>query len=211
MGRVILEPMRLRRRDFIRGSAAGTVALAARHGFSFAKRYNDDVLLDDLAHRSCQYFWDASDPESGICRDLIHSEPADNEKKKDEARGSTGVSGFCLTALCIAAERGWIRRDEARDRVRRALRSYTSGKVLATNGWFYHFIDIHTGQRWGNSEVPTSDSIWLLAGALTCRGYFHEDHEIRELTTLFTAATTFLAGPMATETGQGFTFLFPVF
>jgi len=75
MGRVILEPMRLRRRDFIRGSAAGTVALAARHGFSFAKRYNDDVLLDDLAHRSCQYFWDASDPESGICRDLIHSEP----------------------------------------------------------------------------------------------------------------------------------------
>ena len=172
---------------------------------------NDDALLDDLARRSFQYFWDASDPESGVCRDLIHSEPADNARKKDEARGSTGVSGFCLTALCIAAERGWIRRDEAKDRLRRALRSYTNRKVLGTNGWFYHFIDIHTGQRWGNSEVPTSDSIWLLAGALTCRGYFHEDHEIRELTTLFTAATTFLAGPMATETGQGFTFLFPVF
>jgi hypothetical protein len=56
--------------------------------------------------------------------------------------------------------------------------------VLATNGWFYHFIDVHTGERWKDVEISTSDSIWLLAGALTCRQYFHEDHEIAELATL---------------------------
>ena len=182
--RVIFKYMRLGRRDFIIGSATGTITVAARHGFCFAKRHSDDALLDDLAHRSFQYFWDASDPETGICRDLIHSEPADNVKKGDEARGSTGVTGFCLTGLCIAAERNWISREQAKDRVRHALRSYTNGKVLATKGWFYHFIDIHTGQRWGSSEVSTSDSIWLLAGALTCREYFSEDHEIAELATL---------------------------
>lgn len=176
--------MGLGRRDFIKGSAVGTVTLAGRRGFSFAKRHNDDALLDDLAHRSFQYFWDASDPETGICRDLIHSDPADNVKKRDEPRGSTGVTGFCLTALCLAAERKRINREQVKDRVRRALRSYTNGRVTATNGWFYHFIDIHTGQRWGNSEVSTSDSIWLLAGALTCREYFKEDHEIGELATL---------------------------
>ena len=90
--RVILKQMWLDRRDFIKASAAGTVTLVGRHGFSFAKRYSDDALLEDLAHRSFQYFWDASDPETGICRDLIHSEPADNVKKRDEARGSTGVT-----------------------------------------------------------------------------------------------------------------------
>ena len=39
-------------------------------------------------------------------------------------------------------------------------------------------------QRWKEVEISTSDCIWLLAGALTCRQYFHEDHEIVDLATL---------------------------
>jgi hypothetical protein len=174
----------LDRRNFLTGAAGAAVTLASPRGFGFVKRHEDHALLDDLSHRCFQYFWDASDPETGICRDLIHGDPVDNAKKGDEARGSTGVTGFCLTALCIGAERKWIPRDQAKDRVRRTLRSYTNGKVLATNGWFYHFIDVHTGERWKDVEISTSDSIWLLAGALTCRQYFHEDHEIAELATL---------------------------
>ncbi len=53
-----------------------------------------------------------------------------------------------------------------------------------SNGWFYHFNDVHTGERWKEVEISTSDCIWLLAGALTCRQYFHEDHEIGDLATL---------------------------
>ncbi len=176
--------MLLRRREFLKSSTIAALSLAALRGFGFTEHHNDDALLDDLSRRCFQYFWDASDPETGICRDLIHGDPADNAKKGDEARGSTGVTGFCLTALCIGAERKWITRDQAKDRVRRALRSYTNGKVLATNGWFYHFNDVHTGQRWKDVEISTSDSIWLLAGALTCRQSFHEDHEISDLATL---------------------------
>jgi hypothetical protein len=174
----------LDRRNFLTGAAGTAVTLASPRGFGFVKRHEDHALLDNLSHRCFRYFWDASDPETGICRDLIHGDPVDNAKKGDEARGSTGVTGFCLTALCIGAERKWIPRDQAKDRVRRILRSYTNGKVLATNGWFYHFIDVHTGERWKDVEISTSDSIWLLAGALTCRQYFHEDHEIAELATL---------------------------
>jgi hypothetical protein len=177
--------MLLDRRNFLKTSTvAAALTLVAPRGFGFIRRHNDDALLDDLSHRCFQYFWDASDPETGICRDLIHGDAADNERKGDEPRGSTGVTGFCLTALCLGAERKWITRDEAKYRVRRTLGSYTNGKVLATNGWFYHFIDVHTGQRWKEVEISTSDSIWLLAGALTCRQYFHEDHEISDLATL---------------------------
>ena len=132
------------RRAFLKGTACA--AAAAAYGRS-AKSHNDDALLDDLCHRCFQYFWDAIDPETGICRDLIHGDPADNAKKGDESRGSTGVTGFALTALCIGAERKWIARDQAKERVRRALRSYTNGTVFAINGWFYHFNDVHTGQR----------------------------------------------------------------
>jgi hypothetical protein len=172
------------RRDFLKGATGAALLLTSRNGFGFAKCYDDDALLDELAHRCYQYFWDASDPETGICRDLIHGDTADNARKGDEARGSTGVTGFCLTAHCIGAERKWITRNQAKDRVRRALRSYTNGSVLSIHGWFYHFIDVHTGQRWKEVEVSTSDSIWLLAGALTCREYFHEDRGIADLASL---------------------------
>ena len=101
-----------------------------------------------------------------------------------ESRGSTGVTGFALTAMCIGAERSWISRENAKDHVRHTLRSYTNGKVPPEHGWFYHFIDVHTGERWKEVEISTSDCIWLLAGALTCRQYFHEDHEIGDLATL---------------------------
>jgi len=172
------------RRIFLKGTACATAEAVYGRSFAIAKSHNDDLLLDDLSRRCFQYFWDAIDPETGICRDLIHGNPADNEKKGDEPRGSTGVTGFALTALCIGAERKWITRDQAKDRVRRALRSYTNGKVFAINGWFYHFNDVHTGERWKDAEVSTSDCIWLLAAALTCRQFFHEDHEISDLSTL---------------------------
>jgi len=151
----------LNRREFTKIAAGATVSLTGWGGLGFAKKrkHADAALLDDLSRRCFNYFWDASDAETGICRDLIHGDPAENEKKGDESRGSTGVTGFCLTALCIGADRKWILREQAKDRVRRALRSYTNGKVLATNGWFYHFIDVHTGQRWKDVEISTSDSI----------------------------------------------------
>src|SRR5215469_9926226 len=174
------------RRSFVTlaSGAALTVVSRKASGFGFAKKYDDDALLDDLSERCFRYFWDASDPETGICMDLIHGNPDDNARKGDQSRGSTGVTGFSLTALCIGAERKWITREQAKDRVRRALRSYTNGTVIPEHGWFYHFIDVHTGQRWKDVEMSTSDSIWLLAGSLTCRQYFREDHEIGDLATL---------------------------
>ncbi|HZD49703.1 MAG TPA: glucoamylase family protein [Silvibacterium sp.] len=177
-------PPSMTRREFIWLGAVTAAGVAGARGFGFAKRHSDDALLDDLSQGCFEYFRDAIAPETGICRDLIHGNPDDNARKGDESRGSTGVTGFALTSLCIGSERKWIPRAQAKDLVRRALRSYTNGKVFCERGWFYHFIDVHTGQRWQEVEMSTSDSIWLLAGALTCRQYFHEDHEISDLATL---------------------------
>ena len=60
------------------------------------------------------------------------------------------------------------------------LRFYAD-KAKDEHGWFYHFINVVTGERNGTSEVSVSDSTWLYAGALTAKQYFHEDAEIGRL------------------------------
>lgn len=165
------------RREFLAVPAQG-LAAALLAGQSLAAA--DDQLLDDLSRRCFFYFWEQSDPHTGIARDRAR---ADGRLHTPEGQytGSTGATGFLLTALCIGAERGWISRRAARSRARAALRSYAEGPAINIHGWFYHFLDIRSGARYASSEVSTSDSTWLVAGALTARQYFREDPRIARL------------------------------
>jgi hypothetical protein len=167
------------RREFFTTSAQTTLATLLASPFA---RASDDPLLNDLAHRCFQYFWEQSDPNTGITCDRAH---ADGSEYALDARydGSTGATGFALTALCIGAQRGWISHREAVDRVKATLHSFASGPVDNEHGWFYHFIDVRNGERYRNSEVSTSDSTWLIAGALTARQFFHEEAEVAQLAT----------------------------
>ena len=170
----------LTRRGLLMGSA-GVAALAL--GANQRKLPKQDKeLLEDLAHRCFRYFWEQSDSGTGIARDRAH---ADGSEYPENGRyvGSTGATGFALTAVCIGAQRGWVSRTEARERVKTTLQSYAHGPVTNEHGWFYHFIDVRNGRRHTNSEVSTSDSTWLVSGALTCRQHFHEDSEIVQLAT----------------------------
>ena len=139
----------------------------------------DQALLEDISHRSFQFFWEQSDPKTGITRDKARLDGQPSDSKTRDV-GSTGATGFGVTALCIGAERGWIPRDQARERVRNTLRFYAE-QAKDEHGWFYHFISVVTGERNGTSEVSVSDATWLFAGALTARQYFHEDPEIGRL------------------------------
>jgi hypothetical protein len=159
----------------------------------------EDEFLEDLSRRAFRYFWEQSDPLTGITRGRAHSDGS-AYKPERENLGSTGVTGFGITALCIGAERGWIARDQARRRARAALLAYADGPVRNEHGWFYHWVNVETGERTGatfdtsrfrapaglhlrqpKSEISTSDSTWLLAGALTAGQYFTEDPEIAAL------------------------------
>src|SRR5207244_1681822 len=142
------------------------------------------------------------DPQTGIVRGRANNDGSDYVKERRDV-GTTGGTGFALTALCVGAERKWVSRAEARERTRATLRAYANGPVMNEHGWFYHWVNVKTGARTGAafdaaqfgvregskstrpfSEVSTSDSTWLVAGALTARQYFKEDEEIRRLATL---------------------------
>ena len=141
----------------------------------------DQSFLDDLQHRSVQYFLDEANPQTGLVPDRARIDGSSLDDNHSDV-ASTAATGFGLTAICVATERNWISRSEARERVRNTLRFFAN-KAFHQRGWFYHWIDAKTGQRRWNSEVSSIDTALLLAGVLTVRQYFRDDQEIRELAT----------------------------
>ena len=141
----------------------------------------DQQFLEDLEHRSFQYFWEEGDPDTGLVPDRARMDGSQlDENHRNVA--SIAATGFALTGLSIAAERNWISRGQARERTRNTLRFFAN-KAFHQHGWFYHWLDAKTGERRWNSEVSSIDTALLLSGVLTARQYFRDDPEIRKLAT----------------------------
>jgi hypothetical protein len=141
----------------------------------------DEFFLEDLSKRSFLFFLEQQGPGTGLVLDRARADggPADTHHWNV---ASIAATGFGLTALCIASERGWIEASEARERVLTCLRFFAE-RAFHQNGWFYHWIDIETGERRWESEVSSIDTALLLAGILTCRQFFSDDAEISRLAT----------------------------
>jgi hypothetical protein len=137
---------------------------------SAATRYRftpkEDVFLEEIESTTFQFFWDSADPNTGLVKDRSLA-------KQQDARNvaSIAATGFGLTALCIAAQRGWQPRNAILERVLTTLR-FVAEKLPNEHGFFYHFLKMDTGERIFKSEVSTIDTAIFLCGALTCRGYF---------------------------------------
>src|SRR5574340_1287887 len=79
--------------------------------------------------------------------------------------------------MCIAAERGWLPRAEAVARARTTLHFFAE-RQEQYHGWFYHFVNLHTGARHRTSELSSIDTALLVAGVLTVRQCFQDDPAI---------------------------------
>ncbi|HEY2974032.1 MAG TPA: glucoamylase family protein [Pyrinomonadaceae bacterium] len=140
------------------------------------RSHEDEAFLQDLQLRSFNYFWEQGDPQTGLVPDRARMDgsPLD-ENHRNVA--SIAATGFGLTALCIAADRGWINQSQARERARNTVRFFAN-RAFQERGWFYHWLDAKSGERRWNSEVSSIDTALLLAGVLTVRQYFRDDSEI---------------------------------
>lgn len=163
---------------FCQGSAV-TLAQGQRARARLSAR--DEAFLEDLSRRSFQFFWEQTDPQTGLTLDRAHADGSP-KPKGGEANNIASIAsvGFGLTAICIAAERGWVTREEARRRVRTTL-DFFANRQENVHGWFYHFVDAQTGERRWSSEVSSIDTALLLGGVLTAKQYFANDPEIVRL------------------------------
>ncbi len=140
----------------------------------------DDSLLDRLQRAAFDYFPQAINPANGLV--------ADNSRANSPV--SIAVVGFALSSYPVAVERGWLPRPEAVQRSLAALRFFRdsdqSGGPESTGykGFYYHFLDFHTGARVWRSELSMIDTALLIAGALTASMYFDsntaEEIELRK-------------------------------
>jgi hypothetical protein len=142
----------------------------------------DESFLEDMSRRAFRYFWEQADPATGLVRDRARTDGSPHDETHRDV-ASIAATGFGLTALCIAAERGWLRPHEARERVRATLRFFAA-RATHERGWFYHWMDARTGERRWQSEISSIDTALLLGGVLTARQKFRADPEIVRLATI---------------------------
>jgi hypothetical protein len=133
----------------------------------------DTAFLDDLQRRSFRFFEEQADPTTGQVRDRARTDGSPHDANHRDI-ASIAATGFGLTGLCIAAERGWMPRDEALARARTTVR-FLANRMPHEHGWFHHFVDAKTGARAWKSDVSSIDTALLMAGVLSARQCFSND------------------------------------
>jgi hypothetical protein len=139
-----------------------------------------DVLLD-LQRETFDFFLAQVDPETGLVAD----------KTDPDSHASIAVVGMALSAYVVGTERKLLSRTDAISRTLKILHffqsSYQGTATDATGykGFYYHFLDMHTGKRAWQSELSTIDTTFFIAGALASASYFtgesEEEAEIRRI------------------------------
>ncbi len=140
-----------------------------------------EKALEKLQKDTFGYFLKETNPENGLVPD----------NTRPDSHCSIAAVGLALSCYTVAAERKFMTRDEAAQRTLVTLRFFwespQSKEKDATGykGFFYHFLDMKTGQRAWESELSTIDTAFFLAGALASARYFdqntEEEKEIRML------------------------------
>ena len=157
-------------------TAAVTVALllgacngASRTSGPFPSQSPSDPFLDTVQTRTFQWFWDVTDPTTGLTPDRWPS----------RTFSSVGAIGFGLSAYIVGAERGYVTRAQAAERTLNTLRYLwrlpqgpTATGVAGHMGFFYHFLNLDNGLRFQQVELSSIDTGLMLIGALTCQQYF---------------------------------------
>jgi len=126
----------------------------------------DQEFLEDLERRNYQFFADAMHPVTGLVADRWRT-----DGKEEWKVASIASTGFGLAAHAIAAERGWISREEGLKRCRKTL-LFLRDRVDNKKGFFYQFIYRDSGDREANTPASTIDNALLLAGAITAAQSF---------------------------------------
>jgi len=171
----------LDRRQLLAGSALALAgALAPRQLLAAPARLPD--WYEQIEQLTFRWFWDTVNRKNGLAPD----------RWPTPSFCSIAAVGFALPAYAIGVERGWCSRAEARDLTLTTLRFFwkapqgpaTTG-TAGHKGFFYHFLDMQTGERFQQVELSSVDTTLLFLGVLFAGQYYDRDdaaeREIRKL------------------------------
>ncbi|MBW3563335.1 MAG: Tat pathway signal protein [Acidobacteria bacterium] len=153
--------------------ASGTDDQVRRRAVSRPDATAITPFVNDLQKRSFGYFWDLTNEENGLTPD----------RWPRESFSSIAAVGFALPVYAVGVERGWISREQARERVLTTLEFFMNARMgpeargnTGYQGFYYHFLDMDTGERFADTELSSIDTTLLLAGVLFSQSYFDQNH-----------------------------------
>ncbi|MHC4067546.1 MAG: glucoamylase family protein, partial [Planctomycetota bacterium] len=131
-----------------------------------------DQWLDMAEEAAFRYFWLHSHPASGLAREIYGSGET----------CTSGGTGMGIMAIIAATDRGFITREQARDRILQILQFLSAVQDTgAYHGAFSHWLNGTTG-----ATIPFIDddgyrgdiveTAYLIQGVLTARQYFDGVH-----------------------------------
>ena len=135
-------------------------------------RIDDEELLTLVQRQTFSYFWDFGHPDCGMAR----------ERSTSTNTVATGGTGFGVMSIIVAAERNFISREAALERIQKIVdflgrcESYHgaySHWIYGDSGFIQPFSDIDDG-------VDLLETSLLFQGLLTARAYFKNGNEAEQ-------------------------------
>lgn len=160
---------RVRTVDIAGGESQDSATISAT-----PRALDDKAFLDLVQHTAFDYFWYEANPANGLIKD----------RSSNASLSSIAAVGFGLSTLTVGIDHGWISREAGRERVLNTLEflwnSPQGPETDATgyHGFYYHFLDMQSGRRHGDSELSTIDTALLLAGVLHVQQYFDQEGDV---------------------------------
>ena len=128
-------------------------------------RISDEDLLELVQKQTFRYFWDFGHPVSGMAR----------ERTTSGHTVTTGGTGFGVMAMIVAAERGFISRSQALQRIQK-ITTFLDEKCEKFHGAYSHWLNGETGKTIPFSQYDNGgdlvETALLFQGLLTARQYF---------------------------------------
>lgn len=136
-------------------------------------RISDDKLMDLVQQQTFKYFWDFAHPVSGLSR----------ERNTSGDIVTSGGSGFGVMAIVVAADRQFIPRKDAVDRMLK-ITDFLLNKAEKFHGAFPHWLNGNTGKAVAFSQKDNGADVvetsYLFQGLLTARQYFNSESNTSE-------------------------------
>ncbi len=131
---------------------------------------SDEELLTLVQKQTFKYFWDFGHPTSGMAR----------ERSTSGNTVTTGGTGFGIMAMIVAAERGFVPRQDALNRIQKIV-SFLKNKCTSYHGAYAHWINGETGVTQpfspNDNGADLVETSFLFEGLLTARQYFKLENE----------------------------------
>ena len=143
----------------------GQEILKSSVGVGTSRGMNQEELLTSVQEATFRYFWEYAHPVSGLAREGLGSGD----------KVTIGGSGFGIMAVIVGAERGFISRPAAAERLVKVLR-FLEEKASRYHGAWSHWLDGSTGKTLSFSKFDDGgdlvETAFMIQGLLTARQYF---------------------------------------